>query len=326
MAMIAAMDVVGNPSSVHAEGRAAKALVERAREQVAAALGADGADVIFTSGATEAAGLACLGRVVRCHAACHDALWVHDAAAGPGATHFAYPAAGSETGIMLRAGELAPAGDGMVQIVDAAQVFGKAPFAFNWSGAQMALVSGHKIGGPKGVGALVVKRGTELAAMMQGGGQEMGRRSGTENVVGIAGFGAAALAAQADLDAGVWAQVAHLRDKLETGIEAAGDQPIFVGKDEARLPNTSCFIAPGWKGETQVMSMDLAGFAISAGSACSSGKVKESRVLRAMGFSGEEARSAVRVSLGPTTTHEDIERFVDAWGLAHRKFRERAAG
>ena len=128
-----------------------------------------------------------------------------------------------------------------------------------------------------------------------------------------------------DLDRGIWEAMRARRDLLEAAIEAASADTIFVGQAGKRLPNTSCFVTPGWKGETQVMSMDLAGFAISAGSACSSGKVKESRVLRAMGFSGEEARSAVRVSIGPETTDEQIERFADAWSNAHRKFRARAA-
>ena len=319
-AMVAALDLVGNPSSVHAEGRAAKMAIERAREQVAVGFGAEGADVIFTSGATEAAALACFGRQVACSEACHDALWVQRADDGARATHYAYPAAGSETGIIEQSGD-----HGLVEIVDAAQLFGKAPFAFNWSGAEMALISAHKIGGPKGIGALVVKKGVDVPALLKGGGQEMGRRSGTENVAAIVGFGAAASAAGANLDRGIWEAVRARRDLLEAAIEAASADTIFVGQAGKRLPNTSCFVTPGWKGETQVMSMDLAGFAISAGSACSSGKVKESRVLRAMGFSGEEARSAVRVSIGPETTDEQIERFADAWSNAHRKFRARAA-
>lgn len=153
----------------------------------------------------------------------------------------------------------------------------------------------------------------------------MGRRAGTENVIGIAGFGAAAEAAMRDLNAGIWDEVAQLRNILENAIAAAADQTIFVGKGAPRLPNTSCFATPGWKGETQVMAMDLAGFAISAGSACSSGKVRESRVLRAMGYDEVTARSAIRVSLGPTTTEDEIGRFIDAWTAAQRKHRARAA-
>ena len=320
-AMIGAFDVVGNPSSVHAEGRATKALIERARDQVAAAFGADGADVIFTSGATEAAALACYGRVVECHPDCHDALWENRSVAGSDVTHYAYPAAGSETGILVKP----DAANGVKAIVDAAQIFGKAPFAFNWSGAQMALISAHKIGGPKGVGALVVKRGTDVPALLKGGGQEMGRRSGTENVAGIVGFGAAAQAATRDLDAGVWDGVKVLRDKLERGIEAASKDTIFVGQEVDRLPNTTCFITPGWKGETQVMQMDLAGFAISAGSACSSGKVKASRVLQAMGYDETQTGSAIRVSLGPDTTENDVNSFVAAWASAFLRFCARAA-
>jgi cysteine desulfurase len=152
----------------------------------------------------------------------------------------------------------------------------------------------------------------------------MGRRSGTENVIGIAGFGAAAEAAMADLEAGVWDEIEKLRNILETTLASDAKETIFVGKESRRLPNTSCFATPGWKGETQVMQMDLAGFAISSGSACSSGKVRESRVLKAMGFPDEVARSAVRVSLGPTTTEEEIGRFADAWLSAHERIRRKA--
>ena len=327
-AMIAAMDVVGNPSSVHAEGRAAKRVIETARRQVATAFGADGADVIFVSGATEGAALACAGRGLVGGDIEHDAVaaWIDPSlpVGADGAVQVADPAntvlqvANSETGIL----QDLPQG---LAVVDATQAFGKVPFAFNWSGATMALISAHKIGGPKGVGALVIKRGTDIAAQIKGGGQEMGRRSGTENLIGIAGFGAAAEAAQADLDAGKWGEVEKLRNVLENVIADRDKDTIFVGKSSLRLPNTSCFAVPGWKGETQVMQMDLAGFAVSAGSACSSGKVKESRVLTAMGYDSATASGAIRVSLGPQTTEDEIMRFASAWAQQCEKFRARAA-
>lgn len=327
-AMIAALDAGGNPSSVHAEGRAAKAIVERARAELAEALGAGGADIVFTSGATEAAALALAGRDLAGAAVEHDAVfaWVRpvlpvDAA---GRVAVADPAgstlqlANSETGVI----QDLPQG---LAASDITQGFGRLPFAFSWSGLGMAFLSAHKIGGPKGVGALVLPQGTEVAAQIRGGGQEMGRRSGTENVAAIAGFAAAAAAAQRDLAAGVWERVEKLRNILESAIETQAPDTIFIGKDAARLPNTSCFATPGWKGETQVMALDLAGFAISAGSACSSGKVAESRVLRAMGLGPEHAGSAIRVSLGPQTTEDEVLRFARAWTDRYRKMRARAA-
>jgi len=327
-AMAAAMDQLGNPSSVHHEGRAARATVECARARVAEALGACGAEIVFTSGATEAAALALAGRNLKGAAVEHDAVaaWVGlelDAdstgrVAVPEPDRSTLQLANSETGVIQ---EL-PEG---LAVSDATQAWGKLPVAFDRTGAEMALVSAHKLGGPKGVGALIMRRGCHLDPRMAGGGQEMGRRSGTENVIGIAGIAAAADAAARDLDAGVWEGVAKLRNILENGIAAGSHRTIFVGKDAPRLPNTSCFASPGWKGETQVIAMDLAGFAISAGSACSSGKVRESRVLRAMGYDGESARSAVRVSLGPSTTEEDIGRFIDAWTVAGKKAAGRSA-
>ncbi|MFD3189167.1 cysteine desulfurase family protein [Sedimentitalea sp. HM32M-2] len=327
-AMMAAMDVVGNPSSVHAEGRRAKALIERARAQVATAFGAEGADIVFTSSATEAAALACRGRDLSGAAIEHDAVraWVKSdlAVDAQGQVSVPTPAqavlqmANSETGIVQKL----PVG---LALTDATQAFGKRPFDFMQSGARMALISAHKMGGPKGIGALVLRRGTDLAAQIRGGGQEAGRRSGTENVIGIAGFGAAAEAAARDLADDVWDRVANLRDLLETGLAAQIKNTIFVGKGVNRLPNTSCFATPGWKGETQVMQMDLCGFAISAGSACSSGKVRASPVLGAMGYDEATAASAIRVSLGPETTETDVLRFVDAWLAKEQKHRARAA-
>ncbi|WP_136682044.1 cysteine desulfurase family protein [Falsirhodobacter xinxiangensis] len=326
-AMIGAMDLVGNPSSVHAEGRAAKALVERARAQVAAALGAEGADIVFVSGATEAAALACAGRGLVCSDVEHEAVsaWCDVALPAPdGRVAVADPAmttlqlANSETGIV----QDLPEG---LAVSDVTQAFGKIPFAFNWLGCDMALVSAHKLGGPKGIGALVIRRGLDVAAQLKGGGQEMGRRAGTENIIGIAGFGAAAEAAARDLAGGVWDGVAKVRDVLESALSDGGEGIISVGKGMARLPNTLCMIAPGWKGETQVMQMDLAGFAVSAGSACSSGKVRASKVLRAMGYDEGLAASALRVSLGPDVTEDQALRFAEAWTKARDRHRSRAA-
>ncbi|MEM9437831.1 MAG: cysteine desulfurase family protein [Pseudomonadota bacterium] len=327
-AMIEAMDALGNPSSVHAEGRAAKSIVEKARAQIADAVGASGADIVFTSSATEAAALALDGRSIMGAAVEHDAVRAYATSDLPvskdGAVSVADPAkstlqlANSETGIMQ---EL-PQG---LAVSDFTQAFGKVPVSFSWSGADMALVSAHKLGGPKGVGALIVRQGIDVTALIRGGGQEMGRRSGTENVIGIAGFGAAAAAAQRDLETGVWSRVEEFRNILEISLEALAKPIIFIGKGAPRLPNTSCFIAPGWKGETQVMQMDLAGFAVSAGSACSSGKVKASGVLTAMGFDEVAASQALRVSIGPATTEEDVRRFAETWAAKYHKIRAKAA-
>ncbi|WP_323041817.1 cysteine desulfurase family protein [Gemmobacter sp.] len=318
-AMIAAMDVAGNPSSVHAEGRAAKALVERARAQVAAALGAEAADIVFVSGATEAAALACAGRGLVCAGVEHEAVsaWCDEGLVpdADGRVAVAEPArstlqlANSETGVV----QDLPEG---LAVSDLTQGFGKIPFAFDWSGVAMGFVSAHKLGGPKGVGALVLRRGLDLAAQLKGGGQEMGRRAGTENLIGIAGFGAAAEAAARDLADGVWEPVARLRNILDAALSGGQSGTISVGHAARRLPNTLCLVTPGWKGETQVMRMDLAGFAVSAGSACSSGKVRASRVLRAMGFDEVAAASALRISIGPETAETDVMRFAEAWAAA----------
>ena len=327
-AMAAAMDLVGNPSSVHAEGRAAKALMERARGQIAAALGADGADIVFTSGATEAVALACMGRGLECAAVEHDAVaaWCDARLAvdGQGAVTPAIPGrmalqlANSETGVMQNL----PQG---LAVSDLTQGFGKVPLAFNWLGCDMGLISAHKLGGPKGIGALVVRQGIDVAAQIRGGGQEVGRRAGTENLIGIAGFAAAAEAAARDLAAGVWEDVAQIRNILESALLAGTKETISVGKDAERLPNTLCLIAPGWRGETQVMAMDLAGFAVSAGSACSSGKVRASRVLRAMGYGEGQAAQAIRISIGPGVTEDDVLRFADTWTKAYARALSRAA-
>ena len=325
-AMIAAMDLVGNPSSVHAEGRAAKGVMEAARAQIAVALGAQAADIIFVSGATEAAALALAGRGLHGAGIEHDAVraWITEDLAVDAQGHVAVEDPGRATV------QLANSETGLVQdmvpglaVSDWTQGFGKLPLAFDWSGVEMAFVSAHKIGGPKGIGALILRRGLDVAAQIRGGGQEMGWRSGTENLIGIAGFGGAAQAATQDLENGLWSGVEKLRNILEKALDHFARETIFVGKGDARLPNTLLMVTPGWKGETQVMQMDLAGFAVSAGSACSSGKVKGSTVLRAMGFSAADAACALRVSLGPTTTEAEVLAFAEAWGAAHARHKAR---
>ncbi len=340
-AMVAAMDIVGNPSSVHGEGRAAKGLIEKARAQVAGLVGIDANEVVFTAGATESAALACHGRHLVCADVEHDAVLAHrQAELGVLSTGeiapfedftgdlLAVQAANSETGVLqdnFRWAQVAWQQGAMV-LVDGVQAAGRVRFDLGSLGADFLMLSAHKMGGPKGVGALCLKLGVDAPALIPGGGQEQGRRSGTENVIGIAGFGAAAEAAGRDLADGVWDRVAELRKILEKAIEDAAPDTIFVGKDAPRLPNTSCFATRGWKGETQVMAMDLAGFAISAGSACSSGKVKASRVVQAMGYDAEVASSTVRVSLGPETTEDEVLRFAESWAKAHTRFQAKRAG
>ena len=327
-AMIAAMDLVGNPSSVHAEGRAARAAIETARAQVAEATGCLAGEVVFTSGATESAALALAGRGLKGAAVEHPcvAAWVETALPvdGDGRVRVDDPgasvlqAANGETGVVQ---EL-PRG---LACVDASQAVGRIPFGFDWSGARAALVAAAKLGGARGTGALLLAPGEDPAPRLRGGGQERGRRGGTENLLGIVAMGAAIAAAAADLASGRAAELAELRDLLEEALASVAPDLIFPGKGAPRLGNTSAFAVPGWTAETQVMQMDLAGFAVSAGSACSSGKVRPSGVLAAMGYGPEVASSAIRVSIGPGTTREGVLAFAGAWERQYRRFRARAA-
>ena len=325
-AMADAMDLIGNPSSVHAEGRAAKMLLERAREAVAQAAGAQAADVIFTSGATEAAALVMAGRGLACSAIEHDAVraWSDDSLPADAGGRVAVPdparaslqMANSETGVL----QDLPEG---LAVSDLTQAFGKVPLAFDWLGIEAGFVSAHKLGGPKGIGALIVKRGTDIEARIRGGGQEQGRRAGTENLIGIAGFAAAAAAAQDDLAAGSAEKQAELRDRLQNALDIDDENTMYPGRVSRRLPQTLSILTPGWKGETQVMQMDLAGFAVSAGSACSSGKVRPSGVLRAMGVPEADAACALRVSFGRVTTAGELDRFADAWLTARSRWQSK---
>jgi cysteine desulfurase len=348
-AMAAAWELCGNPSSVHTEGRQARRLVEDARVVVAGATGADAQDVIFTSGGTEANALALtpglrrgtglpVGRLVvsavehasvlvggRFVADKIDILGVTRSgvvdldqlremlAAGPPAL-VSIMLANNETGAIqpvAESADLVHAAGGLLH-VDAIQAFGKIPLDIKLLKADLASVSAHKLGGPKGVGALVLAAGLSgLGALLRGGGQEQGRRAGTENVPGIAGFGAAVKAAMASLGED-GNRVEKLRHRLETGLRQTRGLRIF-SESGPRLPNTTLFSAPGLKAETAVIGLDLEGIAVSSGSACSSGKVQPSHVLGAMGFGPELARGAVRLSLGWSTTEAEVDRALEAW-------------
>lgn len=353
-AMLAALEACGNPSSVHAEGRAARSLIEEARGKVAALVGAEPRNVVFTSGGTEANMLALspgvgtgrdlaprdrlLVSAIEHPSVLAGGRFAPDAveqvpvtaegrldlaalegrlstiAAANGRPLVSVMVANNETGIIQPICEVARLVHevGGVLHVDAVQAAGRIPCDINVLGADLVTLSGHKLGGLKGVGALIKGEGARLDPLVKGGGQERGARAGTENVPGIASFGAAAAAAQRGL-AAESARMAALRDRLEAGLKAASPGMIIFGAAADRLPNTALFAVAGMKAETAVIAFDLDGVAVSSGAACSSGKVQPSHVLAAMGVSRELARGAVRVSLGPTTTEFEVDRFLDAW-------------
>ena len=348
-AMAAAWDIAGNPSSVHAEGRQARRLVEEARAAVAAAVGAESRNVVFTSGGTEANAWALTPGLRRAPGVAVARLLVSaiehasvlaggqfaaEAIAGIGVTRSGLldldrlraalaegaPAlvsvmlANNETGAVQPVAEIADivhAAGGLLH-VDAIQALGKLPFNINEISADLVTLSAHKIGGPKGVGAVVVAEGVAgPEPLLRGGGQERGHRAGTENVPGIAGFGAAVKAAMA-ASARDAARLENLRSRLEAGLRETPGVIVF-SDDAPRLPNTTLFTVPGLKAETAVIGFDLAGVAVSSGSACSSGRVQPSHVLQAMGFGPELAQGAVRLSLGWNTSNADVDRCLEAW-------------
>ena len=336
-AACAALQMGGNASSVHGFGRAARRVMEDAREQVAAAIRVAAREIVFTSGATEANNLALAGsgRARRLVSAIeHDSLRATSElelipvnAAGVvdlGALEDLLAAdsrpalvclmlANNETGVLQPVAEAAELAHrhGALLHCDAVQALGRLPVDVGALGVDLLSLSGHKIGGPAGAGALYVRSGVDLAPALHGGGQERGRRAGTENLAGIAGFGAAAAVAVGDLTD--VRRVAGLRDALEARIHAARPEALIFGRDAARLANTTCVALAGLPAETQVMVLDLAGVAVSAGAACSSGKLRPSTVLRAMGVTPEVAGSAIRVSLGWRSEAGDIDRFIGAW-------------
>ncbi len=349
-AMTAAFEVTGNPSSIHFEGRAARKLVEDARQTVAAALGAEARNVVFTSGGTEANALALQpglagrggeplrrlvvsaiehvsvlsggqflsGDRIELAPVTPDGVVDRDKLramlSGQPPALVSVMLANNETGVIQPVGEVAEIvreADGLLH-VDAVQALGKIPIDSAKLGADLISVSAHKLGGPKGVGAVVLVNDLKnFLPLLRGGGQERNRRAGTENVAGIAGFGAAVASALPAL-AREMDRLTDVRNRLETGLAAGNDVAVF-GANSPRLPNTTLFAAPRVRAETAVIAFDLEGIAVSSGSACSSGKVTPSHVLKAMQVRSELVRGAIRLSTGYLTSEADIERCLEAW-------------
>jgi cysteine desulfurase len=344
-AVLEALDLPGNPSSVHAEGRAARALLEAARAGIARAFGARPQDLVFTAGGTEANALAVrglsAGRRVLVGATEHPAVLraapdaaplpvlpdgtidlatLETALAAGGPALVCLMAANNETGVLhpiAQAAALCRA-HGALLHVDAVQAAGRVPLGMDH--ADSLALSAHKLGGPKGAGALLLRPGIDPAPLVAGGGQERGRRGGTEPLPAIAGFAAAVAAA----DPARAARLAALRDAIESGVAAAAPEARFPGRGAPRLPNTTAILLPGVAAETQVIALDLAGVRVSAGAACSSGKVGASHVLAAMGL-GEGAGCAIRVSLPWDAAEDAPERFLAAWGEMRGRVARRAA-
>jgi len=350
-AVVGALESGGNPSSVHQSGRSARAAVETARDAVAALAGAPSDSVVFTSGGTEANHLALTGAGadrILVSAVEHDSVLAAARLSGlpvetvavtadgvldlddltaklggnDGSALVSVMAANNETGVVQPIEAVVERARSVGALVhcDAVQTAGKNPLDFTSLGVDFMTLSGHKVGGPAGVGALAVADRATVHARQAGGGQERGRRAGTENISGIAGFGAAARLAANCADGG---RLLALRDEMEAQLSAAAVDAVIFGANVSRLCNTSAIAMPGVSSEVQVMALDLAGIAVSAGAACSSGKVQPSHVLQAMGFGADYGDCAIRISLGWTTTSDDIDRLVAAWTDLYR--RKRAA-
>ena len=346
-AMVDAMSLVGNPSSVHRFGKKARNIVGDARQKLADALGVKPDWIVFTSGGTEANHLAVMGTVPSAFVVSsieHDSVLqnvrshlcpIHEIAVDENGiidleevdevlADFDAPAfisvmlANNETGVIQPIAELAKIVRKHAGVLhcDAVQAFGKIPVDFHQLGVDLMTVSAHKFGGPKGVGALIVPDNVPVQPVILGGGQENKMRAGTENVPAIAGFGAAAASISFDEN------ISKMRDHMEMMIKEISPESIVFAQDADRLPNTSYITMPGVSHETQIMSLDLDGIAVSSGSACSSGKVAMSHVLRAMNVAEDVASTTIRVSLGWNTTEEDMNQFIAAWKKLFERTRD----
>jgi cysteine desulfurase len=362
-AALTAMETTGNPSSVHAEGRAARRIVEDARTEVARLVGVASRCVTFVSGGTEAANAALnphfgagpgahpIERLIvsagehACVLAGHrfqaaeiaplrpdgrlDLDWLEAACRRPGRALLALQGANNETGVIqpvAEAAALVHAAGGFV-FCDAVQMAGRIDCAIAALGADALMLSAHKIGGMKGAGALATAHaGISLgASFMRGGGQERGHRAGTETVAAIASFGAAGRACLAEAESEA-ARLAGLRDRLAATVRLVAADAVFFSETAPRLPNTLCFAAPGVEAATLMIALDLAGVAVSSGSACSSGKVAPSHVLAAMGVKPDLARGAIRLSVGWASGEADVDRFADAFARVMARMRAARQG
>jgi cysteine desulfurase len=349
-AVAAALSTTGNPSSVHRAGREARRMLNEARDSVASLVNARADEIVFTSGGSEANAMALAGfpgRRILISAIEHDSMRgnARDAEIIPVLTDGRVdvaalerllaadrrPAlvsvmfANNETGVVQDVAEVARIAHRHNALFhcDAIQAAGKIAVDFAALDIDLMSLSAHKLGGPMGSGALVVRSGLALSPSLRGGGQERRLRAGTENLPGIAGFGAASRGAKNGL--AVYAGIARLRDDAQHRLCALAPDAAVFGGDAARLPNTLCIAMPGAASSTQVIALDLGGVMVSAGSACSSGKVTRSHVLDAMGVAPALAESAIRISLGWSTSAEDIDQLVDAWGALHARTRARVA-
>ncbi|MFL2793420.1 MAG: cysteine desulfurase family protein [Paracoccaceae bacterium] len=315
--LVSNLDLVGNASSVHSEGREARNIIERSRDDIMDLLGLDSGTIIFTSGASESAALFLHDKKMECSAIEHDCVkkWCDVSiptmknglvCVSESKKNLALQIANSETGILQNM----PKG---IACSDAVQAVGKIDCKFDELQPDAFFLASHKVCGPKGVGVLFVKDGDLVQPTVIGGNQEFGLRAGTENFLLIAAFSEALAYSINLVKNGVWQEIEVLRNMLENEVREISKNTIVVGEKEKRLPNTSCMITPGWKGESQVIGLDLEGFSVSSGTACSSGKISEVIMLKEMEYNDDLSNSSIRVSLGPDTKKSDIEAFIFSW-------------
>ena len=328
-AMIQSFVNYGNPSSIHFEGREARSALESARDRIAELVGLPSRNlVVFTSGATEGASMILHSRAFKCAPIEHDCvhIWAKEnlPVSQNGFVEVKEPQnsslqiANSETGIIQYIPD-------NIFFTDAVQAFGKIPIDFSELSYEFAIISSHKIGGPKGIGALFISDPAAIEPIIKGGGQETGLRSGTENLANILGFASAVEHRLGEMKAGAQFEISKKRNYLESMVKDVSKETIIVGEEVNRLPNTSYLLTPGWKGYEQVAGLDLEGFSVSSGMACASGKTGIGRGLISMGYTKESSECGIRVSIGLSTSNTDLEKFVDVWSSQVKNWKSQAA-